>query len=89
MRPDSIELTADDYPRVPAGKVRKEFLESDDSFPFFGPDRQPIIITASEGGYASLGGTIPPSNLTVSDVARLVGADRMVDVIGGCPRQLC
>lgn len=42
----------------------------------------PIIINPSNGGYSGLGGSIPPPDITVNDVARLVGPERMVDVIG-------
>lgn len=39
-----------------------------------------------DGGLTSMGGQVPPPGLTVDDVSRLVGPQRMVDVIGGLTR---
>jgi F-box/leucine-rich repeat protein 10/11 len=52
---------------------------------FYGPDRQPLIIGPEDGGFESLGGKLPSKDLNVQDIARLVGPDRMVDVIGASP----
>ena len=49
---------------------------------FYGNLREPLIITPEDGGFASLGGKLPSKDLTVADVARLVGPEHMVDVIG-------
>jgi hypothetical protein len=39
-------------------------------------------VTKEDGGFTSMGGRLPKPELTVQDVADLVGRDRMVDVIG-------
>ncbi|WWD19304.1 hypothetical protein CI109_103762 [Kwoniella shandongensis] len=83
-----------DYPRIPGKLVTKAWLESSSSSSpnvltpdapsptcFYGPDRQPIIIRPEDGGFSSLGGHIPGKDLTVQEVARLVGPKKMVDVI--------
>ena len=44
--------------------------------------REPLIIKAEDGGFEGLGGKLPGRSLTVADIGRLVGMDRMVDVIG-------
>ncbi|ORX38273.1 hypothetical protein BD324DRAFT_620219 [Kockovaella imperatae] len=54
---------------------------------FFGPDREPLIIKPEDGGFEGLGGKIPGKNFTVADVGRLVGMDRMVDVIDVASQQ--
>ncbi|WVQ77635.1 hypothetical protein IAR50_007323 [Cryptococcus sp. DSM 104548] len=53
---------------------------------FHGPDRTPLIIRPSDGGFASLGGHLPCS-LTVKDIARKVGEGKMVDVIDVASQQ--
>lgn len=50
---------------------------------YYGPKREPLIIKPEDGGFEGLGGRIPGRDFSVQDVARLVGPDRMVDVIGG------
>ncbi|KAK8854559.1 hypothetical protein IAR55_003298 [Kwoniella newhampshirensis] len=80
-----------DYPRVPGKLVTRAWLESsslstsDTDMPpptcFYGPKRRPIIVRPEDGGFASLGGHIPGKDLTVQEVARLVGPKKMVDVI--------
>jgi len=72
----------DNFPRISAFRVRKQSLEDETPIPFYGHNREPIVITSTGGGYSGLGGSIPPPSLTVKDVARLVGPERMVDVIG-------
>jgi F-box/leucine-rich repeat protein 10/11 len=59
----------DNFHRVPASSVH-------------GRNREPFVITPDGGGYSGLGGTLPSPSLTVKDVSRLVGPERMVDVIG-------
>lgn len=50
---------------------------------FFGPDREPLIIPKSRGGFESLGGKVPShETFGIDDVVKLVGKDYMVDVIG-------
>jgi F-box/leucine-rich repeat protein 10/11 len=49
---------------------------------YYGPMREPLIIKPEDGGFEGLGGKLPSQKLTVADVARLVGPDRQVDVIG-------
>jgi F-box/leucine-rich repeat protein 10/11 len=50
---------------------------------FYGPDREPIIVPKSRGGFESLGGKVPShENFGIDDVVKLVGKDYMVDVIG-------
>lgn len=70
-------------PSVPAGPSQP--FECPPHLPptlFYGSQRQPLIIGAEEGGFESLGGRLPGKDLTVREIARLVGQDRMVDVIG-------
>ena len=53
---------------------------------FFGPDREPIIIPKSRGGFESLGGKVPShETFAIDDVVKLVGRDYMIDVIGEFP----
>lgn len=49
---------------------------------FYGPTREPLVVRAEDGGITSMGGKVPDPGLTVDDVSRLVGPQRMVDVIG-------
>ena len=58
---------------------------------FFGPKREPLLVKAEDGGFEGLGGKLPGKHFTVADVGRLVGMDRMVDVIGqyGCYNRGC
>lgn len=49
---------------------------------YYGPEREPLVFKPEDGGFEGLGGKIPGPELTVADVARLVGPNRMVDVIG-------
>ncbi|WVQ95175.1 hypothetical protein IAU59_002269 [Kwoniella sp. CBS 9459] len=48
---------------------------------FYGEDREPIIVKRKDGGFESMGGNLPGNDLTVQDVAKLVGPERMVPVI--------
>lgn len=80
------------YPRVDGSIVRKSWLDGtyDPEQPveiapetFFGPDREPIIIPSSRGGFESLGGKVPSKeNFGIDEVVKLVGKDYMVDVMG-------
>ena len=49
---------------------------------FYGQNREPLIIGPEEGGFESLGGRLPSKDLSVGEIAQLVGPDRMIDVIG-------
>ncbi|OWZ77228.1 JmjC domain-containing histone demethylation protein 1 [Cryptococcus neoformans Bt85] len=82
------------YPAIPGKLLTRAWLESQplpgqpssispDLPPtrFWGPNREPLIVRPEDGGFSSLGGHLPPKDLTVQDVANLVGPDRMVDVI--------
>uniref|UniRef100_A0A1B9FYQ8 [histone H3]-dimethyl-L-lysine(36) demethylase n=1 Tax=Kwoniella bestiolae CBS 10118 TaxID=1296100 RepID=A0A1B9FYQ8_9TREE len=78
------------YKSVPGNLLSRSWLDSSSSsssssdYPptlFYGPDREPIIVRPENGGFTSMGGQIPGKDLTVQDVARLVGPKRMVDVI--------
>jgi len=72
-------------PPGPAGLPPQYAQYALDSPPtlFYGSNREPLIIGPEEGGFESLGGKLPSKDLTVGEIARLVGPDRMVDVIGG------
>lgn len=81
------EVKPDDFPRVPGKLLRKSWLEGEilNELPptlFYGPTREPLVVEPENGGLSSLGGKVPDANLTVDDVSRLVGPDKMVDVIG-------
>ncbi|CAK9781731.1 unnamed protein product [Cutaneotrichosporon oleaginosum] len=54
---------------------------------FYGPTREPLVVRPEDGGIASMGGKVPEPGLTVDDVARLVGPQRMVDVIDVATQQ--
>ncbi|TXT09207.1 hypothetical protein VHUM_02681 [Vanrija humicola] len=54
---------------------------------FYGPTREPLVVTSSEGGLSSMGGMVPDPSLTVDDVARLVGPEKLVDVIDVATQQ--
>jgi F-box/leucine-rich repeat protein 10/11 len=59
--------------------------ESEPSAPgslFYGPTREPLIVRPEDGGFEAMGGKLPDKSFTVQEVARLVGPDRQVDVIG-------
>ncbi|TYJ52577.1 hypothetical protein B9479_006827 [Cryptococcus floricola] len=92
-----------DYPTLPGHLLTKEWLESlprptpqnptpqaPPNIPspsiFHGPDRTPLIIRPSDGGFSSLGGHLP-SSITVRDIARLVGPEKLVDVIDVASQQ--
>ncbi|ODN73048.1 hypothetical protein L202_08443 [Cryptococcus amylolentus CBS 6039] len=92
-----------DYPTLPGHLLTKEWLESlppptpQNPIPqappnipspsiFHGPDRTPLIIRPSDGGFSSLGGHLP-SSITVRDIARLVGPEKLVDVIDVASQQ--
>lgn len=45
------------------------------------------MVTAAEGGLSSMGGMVPDPDLTVDDVARLVGPEKLVDVIDVATQQ--
>jgi len=49
---------------------------------FYGTTREPLIVRPEDGGFEAMGGKLPDKKFTVQDVARLVGPDRQVDVIG-------
>lgn len=49
---------------------------------FYGSKREPLVIKQEDGGFEAMGGKLPSRETTVDDVARLVGGDRTVDVIG-------
>jgi hypothetical protein len=44
-----------------------------------------LIVKQEDGGFEAMGGKLPSKDLTVQDVAKLVGGERMVDVIGEFP----
>jgi hypothetical protein len=86
-------IKEDNFPRVPGSLLRQQWVESGNGttgssppeFPptlFYGPTREPMVVTPEEGGLESMGGMIPDPSLTVDDVSHLVGPDKMVDVIG-------
>lgn len=90
-----IKIYLANYPSLPGKLLTRAWLESQ-PLPgqpssispnqpptrFWGPNREPLIVRPEDGGFSSLGGHLPPKDLTVQDVANLVGSDRMVDVIG-------
>jgi hypothetical protein len=49
---------------------------------FYGTTRTPLIVRPEDGGFEAMGGKLPDRSFTVQDVAKLVGPDRQVDVIG-------
>nr|XP_019011725.1 uncharacterized protein I206_03830 [Kwoniella pini CBS 10737]OCF50506.1 hypothetical protein I206_03830 [Kwoniella pini CBS 10737] len=75
------------YKSVPAKLLSRSWLDgatSDADYPptlFYGQQREPIIIRPENGGFSGLGGQVPGKDLTVQDVAKLVGPKKMVDVI--------
>ena len=83
------------YPRVNGSVLTKSWLDDNSESEviaeispevFFGPDREPIIIPKSRGGFESLGGKVlAQETFGIDDVVKLVGKDYMIDVIGGCP----
>jgi F-box/leucine-rich repeat protein 10/11 len=89
-------IGADDFPRVPGSLLTREWVESGrrsgkwsaefpQEFPptlFYGPAREPLVVHPDNGGLGAMGGVVPGPELTVDDVADLVGPDKMVDVIG-------
>ncbi len=77
------------YPRVPGRVLSRDWVEGRTAdaqkYPpeiFHGPDREPFVVTPEDGGFESMGGRLPPPGFTVQDVARLVGPDVVVPVIG-------
>ncbi|ORY29669.1 hypothetical protein BCR39DRAFT_531569 [Naematelia encephala] len=48
---------------------------------FYGSMREPLVVRKEDGGFEGLGGRLPGKDLTVADVARLVGPDVQVPVI--------
>jgi F-box/leucine-rich repeat protein 10/11 len=90
------KITEGNFPKIPGSMITRAWIESAgkgvkaengsssdlDPTLFYGPTREPLIITKEAGGFSSLGGKIPGDDFTVADVARLVGPDKMVDVIG-------
>ncbi|WVR09368.1 hypothetical protein IAU60_006434 [Kwoniella sp. DSM 27419] len=81
---NSIATPTTAYRHVPGELLTKEWLDSPDhpDYPpsmFYGPGREPLIIGPDDGGFTALGGSLPDPDLTVQDVARLVGPDRPVD----------
>ncbi|WWC63582.1 uncharacterized protein I303_106187 [Kwoniella dejecticola CBS 10117] len=75
------------YQSVPSDLLSRSWLDGtapDPHYPptlFYGEHREPIIVKPENGGFSGLGGQVPGKDLTVQDVARLVGPKRMVDVI--------
>ncbi|WWC90438.1 uncharacterized protein L201_005373 [Kwoniella dendrophila CBS 6074] len=76
------------YKSLPGDLLSRSWLDSEIEteleYPptlFYGEKREPIVVRSENGGFSSLGGHIPGKDLTVQDVARLVGPKRMVDVI--------
>lgn len=76
------------FTQVDGSCLDKAWLDSEDTPPgapspslFFGPDREPIIIPKSKGGFTSLGGRIPDPKLSFQDVANLVGREQKLDVV--------
>lgn len=80
-----------DYPRLAGKLVSRDWIEGNadkagPSMPsgsnFYGSGRQPIIVRPEDGGFEAMGGKLPGKDFTVQDVAKYVGQDRAVDVIG-------
>ncbi|KAJ9092803.1 hypothetical protein QFC21_006679 [Naganishia friedmannii] len=79
------------FPRIDGSVLRKSWLDGtyEPERPieispevFFGPDREPIIVLSSRGGFESTGGKVPSKEeFGIDDVVRLVGRDTLVDVI--------
>lgn len=69
---ETKEFKKDPFKRF-KGSELEEWLEQDDD-----ALREPIVIEDPEG----LGMTMPPSTLTVEDVAELIGEETPVEVIG-------
>ena len=91
-------VTLAHFPRVDGSVLRKSWLDGTyeperpiETSPevFFGPDREPIIVPSSRGGFESTGGKVPSrEEFGIDDVVRLVGKDTVVDVIGAlCLRE--
>ena len=83
-----ILISSGPFTQVNGSCLDKAWLDSTDTPPdipppslFFGPDREPIIIPKSKGGFASLGGRVPDHKLNFQDVANMVGRDQKLDVI--------
>ena len=78
---------SDNFPRLPGSLLTKSWIESDDQeqYPptlYYGDKREPLVVSKQDGGIDSMGGKLPAKDLTVADVARLVGPQRTVEVIG-------
>lgn len=83
-------IKPDNFPRVPGELLRRPWLDGEtvNELPptlFYGPTREPLVVRPENGGLASMGGKVPGPSLTVDDVSRLVGPEKMVDVIGELP----
>lgn len=86
-------IKLDNFPRVPGELLRRPWLEGEtvNELPptlFYGPTREPLVVRPENGGLSSMGGEVPGPSLTVDDVSRLVGPNKMVDVIGKFRRSL-
>jgi F-box/leucine-rich repeat protein 10/11 len=91
-------VTSAHFPRVDGSVLRKSWLDGtyEPERPieispevFFGPDREPIIVPSSRGGFESTGGKVPSrEEFGIDDVVRLVGKDTVVDVIGESYRRV-
>lgn len=79
-------IKPDNFPRVPGELLRRPWLDGEtvNELPptlFYGPTREPLVVRPENGGLISMGGKVPGPSLTVDDVSRLVGPEKMVDVI--------
>lgn len=63
----------DPFKRMEGAEVCLDWLNNDET-----AMREPIVVDTSDG----LGMKMPPADLTVSDVAELVGPDMLVEVMG-------
>ncbi|KAL7422386.1 JmjC domain-containing histone demethylation protein 1 [Cryptotrichosporon argae] len=86
-------IGVDNFPRLPGNLLTRDWLDGKlarSKLPptlFYGPAREPLVVTPQDGGMASLGGKVPGPALTVSDIARLVGPYVKVDVIDVATQQ--
>ncbi|WVQ79596.1 hypothetical protein IAT38_001696 [Cryptococcus sp. DSM 104549] len=83
-----LESTSDPSPTAAptAGPSSPSSLNTPQVY-LWGPNREPLIIRPEDGGFSSLGGHIPGKDFTVQEVARLVGRDKVVDVIDVASQQ--
>ncbi len=77
-------VSTDDYPGS-SNWYKSCSNETDSELPppsiLWGKNREPLIIPKSKGGFSSTGGKLPKADITISEIASLVGKDRVVDVI--------